>query len=383
MAGYNNRTKKGVFAAIAVALATALGIGYVAASIATQSWNPAEWVKHPTEVVDPLPGDEGDDGNVQVTIPEGNNGIKLSKTAIARAQYEEYGISPQAESAFTITATVNDTNGLSPDYIQFVEYAMTWKTEKSANITDYIDMSVSGATATFTCKQGFDTQIIVTCTSVITPGVQATATLDYAKRLQGIYFSDSGKVKENPYEDEYYSIHNETPELITDGGTVSGISLPTAGSLPNSDYGIAGMWNNCKFKFTNSAQYGIGTIDNEITETAVTVELAESLATAIRNNNYLADNGAFTPSYTLLQSEIFGGISINDLFTHFYNNITTYAGNSYEFLHEFSQVSNQLKVTVNVTCTYGGSQTISYYLDCNVTPTSAANISLNSTNHIF
>lgn len=54
----------------------------------------------PTDVVE---------SGIAVTLPE-SNGVKLTKTMLTAAQYDAYGISPQAESAFTITA-----NGLCND----------------------------------------------------------------------------------------------------------------------------------------------------------------------------------------------------------------------------------------------------------------------------
>lgn len=197
---------------------------------------------------------ESGENEVVVTLPETDDGIKLTKQKLTAAQYSAYGVSPQAESAFTITATVTDEFGQTPDVIQQVTYTMGWASNSSENINNYATMTVDGTTATFSCLKGFNTQIIVTCTSRIDPTKSATATLDYAKRIIGITGTLNG---------ENYSVMN--------GDTLN---------VPFSDYGEIGSttWETA-LSITTLQGYvysSVGTVNDKATSTpGVTIEFTD------------------------------------------------------------------------------------------------------------
>ena len=129
------------------------------------------------------------DGGMIVGESEGS-GIKLMSTKIAVADYEAYGISPMAESAQQLTATITPANATD----KTVDWAVKWKDANSAwakgrTVTDYVTVtptSDGSLTANVECKQAFGEQVQVVCTSRQNTEASATATVDYAKRITAI-----------------------------------------------------------------------------------------------------------------------------------------------------------------------------------------------------
>lgn len=158
-----------------------------------------------------------------MTIKDDNiksNGISLMSAKIATAEYSDYGISAQAESAYTLTAslTPNDANN------QLVDWALTWKNPSSAwangkAVTDYVTITTAkdGAlTANISSLQAFGEQIIVTCTSRDNPNAKASCTVDYAQKLAS-YKLSFGNVDINLGGDT-----NVIFEINANGDTVGG-----------------------------------------------------------------------------------------------------------------------------------------------------------------
>lgn len=111
------------------------------------------------------------------------SGVTLTRTAIPVAQYDEYGISPIAESAYTLTATVMPEDATFKD----VTFTYAWKTSNSALISEYVTLSEKKeGKAILECLKAFSTPIIVTVTSDFDDSKKATCQLDYLKRLESI-----------------------------------------------------------------------------------------------------------------------------------------------------------------------------------------------------
>ena len=124
-------------------------------------------------------------------ITEGeSHGMKLMSTRIAPEDYDEYGISPMAETAYQLTATItpdNATNKAVDWTIAFVNAESEWATGKT--VTDYVTVTptADGAlTANVECLQAFGEQVRVTVTSRDNTAVKATATVDYAQKLESV-----------------------------------------------------------------------------------------------------------------------------------------------------------------------------------------------------
>ena len=116
--------------------------------------------------------------------------MKLMSMKIAPENYDEYGISPMAETAYQLTATItpeNATNKAVDWTIAFVNAESEWATGKT--VTDYVTVTptADGAlTANVECLQAFGEQVRVTVTSRDNTAVKANATVDYTEKLSAV-----------------------------------------------------------------------------------------------------------------------------------------------------------------------------------------------------
>lgn len=175
------------------------------------------------------------------------SGVKCTAREIATDEYAEYGISPQSESAYTVTATVMDAEGNSPAELQLVDFALSWADggEYYGEDPDYYDngwvsMTVDGTSCTVECLQAFEVQIILTCTSQVDPTKKVTVTFDYAKRLDTLLIDCFGN-------------GNQT---VSNGDTVD-VNFPLfTGSTPlSSRTELTENWLSL-----NAYNYGSGTV---------------------------------------------------------------------------------------------------------------------------
>ena len=145
-------------------------------------------------------------------ITEGeSNGIKLMSAKISPENYDEYGISPMAETAYQLTATItpeNATNKAVDWTIAWAGYghggdsnegggiivpelrAVTASSESwvdGKTVTDYVTVtptSDGALTANVECLQAFGAQVKITVTSRDNTAVKAT--VDYTEKLSSV-----------------------------------------------------------------------------------------------------------------------------------------------------------------------------------------------------
>ena len=119
-----------------------------------------------------------------------SSGVFLMSARIAVADFEEYGISPLAESAQQVTASVQPSDALNKE----VDWSIAWANASSAwakgkTVTDYVTVtptSNGALTANVECKQAFGEQIKVTVTSRENANATASCMVDYAQRVTGM-----------------------------------------------------------------------------------------------------------------------------------------------------------------------------------------------------
>lgn len=299
---------------------------------------------------------DGAENGVIVTLPDNTgSGVGLTKTTLPSAQYAVYGISEQAESAFTITATVTDEYGQTPEPYQQVTYAMAWATESQENIDDYVTMTVNGTTAVFGCLKGFNTQIIVTCTSVMDESKTATAVLDYARRVIGVNAKTNGKsvtvlnggVLELDFSS--YGAIGDTDWQQEILSTYAGHLFDATGTKNDS----ATSSPNFKVEFTEEYKAKLNAIKPELTV-----------------NYSAATNGTIFTQETL----ICGMLDLPYNPQNF--------SNWYYVMRAFEETENQLKVTVGQNYAHSSSQVV-YYLNCKVPATKIGGVSLDGTGYTF
>lgn len=131
--------------------------------------------------------------NSGMVIPETveKNNVSLLCEAISPSSYKDYGISPQAESACTITATLHPNNEAENTavnwMVKFADENSAWAQGKKA--TDYLTVKsngtdyVSSKTATVECLQPFGEQILIIAISVDNPEITADCTVDYLQKI--------------------------------------------------------------------------------------------------------------------------------------------------------------------------------------------------------
>ena len=104
MANYNNYNSGLGWKILSLFLALIIVAGVITGVV---FWQKGNIVFNPVE--QEQPNDEEDDGGAVINEGE-SNGIKLMSAKIAPENYADYGISPMAETAYQLTATITPEN---------------------------------------------------------------------------------------------------------------------------------------------------------------------------------------------------------------------------------------------------------------------------------
>ncbi len=243
MASKKEGTGKKVVGGIALGLVLIL-LGGVAGGLLQHHY---KWGEDEPTVEEPEdPKDEDSTGGTVIGESTGN-GVKLMSAKIAKEDYAANGISPLAETAYQLTASIEpmDATNQEVDWsVSFVNASSAWATGKS--VTDYVTVTPTedGArTATVANLGAFGEQIKVTVTSRDNPEVTAECTVDYAKRLTSATVSIGG----------------DTTIVCSSEGTEYEVSL--------------------------TETYSEGTIESSTTITGATIELTTEFKDAIEETN--------------------------------------------------------------------------------------------------
>lgn len=228
-----NRHKKSdkikwAFTGIAFVLVFVLLTGVCLQIFGTGKQKPSEWFKKPdTEQTQPKEDSGVNEVAGGAVINESaSNGIKLMSARIAPTAYAANGISPQADSAYTLTATITPADANN----KAVDWSIAWVNSNSAyasgkTVTNYVTVtptSDGALTANVECKQAFGEQIKVTATSRDNPAMKAECTVDYAQKITNMSLA-FGNV--NCVQNDYTSI-----------GWVTGANATSSGGAVNFSY---------------------------------------------------------------------------------------------------------------------------------------------------
>lgn len=162
---------------LAVAVTAAITQGF-------KNWNPYGWFDKKEE--QSLPEENGG----AVINESTGNGITVKSVSIPKSEYSENGVSPLAETAYTLTATVIPAAATDQTLLWSVAFknpSSSWANGK--NVTDCVTVtpeSEGAAKAVVQCLKEFGEQIIITVNSFSDPEVSATCTVDYAQRVTGL-----------------------------------------------------------------------------------------------------------------------------------------------------------------------------------------------------
>lgn len=198
MSNNNKQYKKskvlnGIFGGI-LALVIAGGVAAVGVlSNGFKDWN--KFKKDDTKQEQPMPPSE-DSGGSDITA-EASNGIRLMSMKLAPMQYAAYGVAANAESAYTVTATVypeDAANKLLDWTVSFKNASSTWASGKK--VTDYVTVTPSSDGALTAVVQNiaaFGEQVVVKVTSRDNTSAYATLNVEYLQRTTGYTLSLDGK----------------------------------------------------------------------------------------------------------------------------------------------------------------------------------------------
>ena len=184
------KSNKIVTAVLAILLVVV--IAGAAALVGVLSNGFKDWTKFQPDEQTEQTDETADNGGAIIGESVGN-GVKLMSAKIPVAEYAANGVSAQAETAYTLTATItpNDASNKAVNWsVAFVNPSSSWANGKK--VTDYVTVTPvanSVLTATVECKQAFGEQIKVTVTSVDNPEKSASCTVDYAQKVTGASLS--------------------------------------------------------------------------------------------------------------------------------------------------------------------------------------------------
>lgn len=145
------------------------------------------------------------------------NGLRLMSAVIAKADYAANGVSPLAETAYTITVTPTPADAVDT-------YTWTSTDNESVKLTP----SNGGKSCKVECLKAFGTQITLTCTS----DSNADVTVDYVKRISSVSMSiNPASVKFGSTE----TAHTITATPVWGTGTITPSNFEvTGGTLQNN-----------------------------------------------------------------------------------------------------------------------------------------------------
>ena len=184
------KSNKIVTAVLAILLVVV--IAGAAALVGVLSNGYKDWTKFQPDEQTEQAEEQADNGGAIINAPV-ENGVKLMSAKIPVAEYAANGVSAQAETAYTLTATITpaDAANKTVDWsVAFVNPSSSWANGKK--VTDYVTVtptSDGALTATVECKQAFGEQIKVTVTSNDNPEKSASCTVDYSQKVTGVSVS--------------------------------------------------------------------------------------------------------------------------------------------------------------------------------------------------
>lgn len=193
---------------------------------------PSEWFQK-EETTESMPEESGAETG-GLYIPETENGTEISlvSAVIPVSQYEEYGVVSTAESAQTLTATVQPDNNAENTKVKwearFKNPASSWAVRET--VSDYLTLSYGDAcdtskTCVVSCLKPFGEQIIIEVSSLDNPDVTAEVKADYVRKATSFSLS-------------FGSIHCTLDGVTEVPVEVNAIGSP-AGGTPNLNVGYS------------------------------------------------------------------------------------------------------------------------------------------------
>lgn len=170
--------KKRLIVSNLLSLILGIGIGFCGYGMIDNGGNPAGKAEPPTAMIE----------NGGAFLEETKSGgVKITSVKIPAEEYDAYGISTQADTAYRITATVMPEDASNKN----VSWSLSWKNASSSwasgkTLSSYVTVTSSGTAnnvAVLTCKQAFGEQVLLKATAAGDTTKTATCTVDYAQKI--------------------------------------------------------------------------------------------------------------------------------------------------------------------------------------------------------
>lgn len=260
------KSNKIVTAVLAILLV--IVIAGAAALVGVLSNGFKDWTKfQPDEQMEQT--DETADNGGAIIGESVGSGVKVMSAKIAPENYAANGVSAQAETAYTLTATVlpEKASNKAVDWaVSFVNPSSAWARGKT--VTDYVTVTptADGAlTANVECLQAFGEQIKVTVTSRNNAEATATCLVDYAERVAGYTLTlTNGGV----------TISSSDPEYTVTGNSSVSISkgeyTKTVGTIEENFTGTYVIRGNASFA-ANMSSIGVNATVKQVSGSVVPV----------------------------------------------------------------------------------------------------------------
>lgn len=217
--------KSKVLNGVLCALLALIIVGGVAAvGIVSDGFKKWDHIKPPAQEETEIPEDNTLNGEANIADGE-SAGIKLMAAKIPVEEYATYGVSVQAESAYTVTATVypaDAANKLLDWTVSFKNASSTWASGKK--VTDYVTVTPSSDGALTAVVQNiaaFGEQVVVKVTSRDNTAAYATLNVEYLQRTTGYSFAVDGVVLSTTGTKTYKA----TPTFAASKSVTSGVSV--------------------------------------------------------------------------------------------------------------------------------------------------------------
>ncbi|MCM1219808.1 MAG: hypothetical protein NC548_35505 [Lachnospiraceae bacterium] len=239
----NKERAKWIITAIALVLIFVMVAGLILEVFGMGKMKPSGWFSKEEQAE---PFTEKAVGGLIIPSETVGNDIALMSSVIEAEDYEDYGISPQVDSAYTVTAVVYPELATNRNII----WSLAWENASNAwaqgkTVTDYVNFTeVAGVEnmVRVSCSQGFNERIILTAAAESEPYITAEVPINYVIRVIGMTVTFKGTDKLNNNASVSKTVSTGTPSPF--GGNIDVYSFSWDEDIEVTDIQCSAFFSN-------------------------------------------------------------------------------------------------------------------------------------------